>query len=355
MTDINSNKKSAFPAITVVACFVFSLASLSSVTAYTLEALKICAGQVIPSLFFFLVLTGTMLRIGLHTRIPVFISRPICRALGISSPSVAAFILGLLCGFPIGGKIAVDLYKRKDIEKAEAERLIAFSNNTGPAFTVAGIGTAILGSTHAGVMIYFLQIAAAVCVALFLRRSGGISQSKPRSVNYQSFSEALCEAIYDAASSCLSICGFIIFFYTAVGAVSSRLPFSGAKILFSSICEVSSGANAASALPTPFSFSAAAFSVGWSGISVHMQTRQFTSGTDLSMKKYYISKLFCGLFCGTGALLISNIITPSEPHDSLEAFSPQIPNEIGHYLLIFTVFLFSVGFVISKLEKNKKI
>ncbi len=352
MTAINSNEKTTFSALAVIAFFIISLSSLSSVTAFTAEALGICARQVVPSLFFFLVLSGTMLRTGLHTKIPVFISRPICRVLGISPPSVAAFVLGLLCGFPIGGKIAIDLYKRGDIDRTEAERLIAFSNNTGPAFTVAGIGTAILNSTRAGVMIYFLQVAAAVCVALFLRKSSNVSSTNTHTAQSQSFPESLCGAIYDAAGSCVSICGFIIFFYTAVGVVSARFPLREVRLIFSALCEVSSGTNAAAVLPAPFCFSLAAFSVGWSGISVHMQTRQFITGTDLSMKKYYISKMFCGLFCGVGAFFFGGTITT---HGSLEVFARKIPAEAGYFLIIFTVLLFSVGFVISKLEKRKKI
>ena len=350
MTDINSSKNQAVTAFFVIVFFSISLESLPSVTRYTLKAIEICADKVLPSLFFFIVLSGILLRTEAHAKIPAFIYRPVCRAFRISPPSVAAVILGMLCGFPIGGKIAVDLYKNQEIDRSEAERLIAFSNNTGPAFTVAGIGTGILGNTGAGLMIYFLQITSAFCVAFFLRKNGKISEKDLRSRPSQIFSQALCGSIYDAAWSCVSICGFIIFFYTSSGILSELFPVSEIKVLFSALLEVSSGAAAASCLPVPFSFSVAAFSVGWSGLSVHMQTEQFVSSTDLSMKKYYISKMFCGLFCGSSAFFLHKIIAV---YDTSEAATSKFPVGIGYFILVFIVLLFLLGFIISKLEKRK--
>lgn len=351
MAIINSSKKSTIIGLGIIAFFAMSISSLSSVTVYTSKAMEICARQVVPSLFFFLVLTGTILRMSLHTKIPSFISEPICRAFNISPSSVSAFVFGLLCGFPIGGKIAVDLLKRQEIDREEAERLIAFSNNTGPAFTIAAVGTAILGNTYAGVAIYFLQIISAVCVALFLRKDENSHKLNQYTIPSEPFFEALCGAIYDAAASCVSICGFIIFFYTAIGVVSDHFPIYEVKLLLSLLGEVSSGANAAASLPVPFSFSAAAFSVGWSGISVHMQTLRFVSDTDINMKKYYISKMFCGLFCGTGMFLLSNIITAYNN----QVIATQLPPGIGYFLMIFAILIIFIGFIISKLEKSKEI
>jgi len=349
---INSSKKTTVISLSVITFFVLSVSSLSSVTFYTVKAIGICSNQVIPSLFFFLVLTGTVLRMGLHTKIPSFIYRPFCRLFNISPPSVSAFIFGLLCGFPIGGKIATDLYKRHEIDREEAERLIAFSNNTGPAFTVAGVGTAMLGSTYAGIIIYFLQIISAVCVAFFLRKNEKKRKNNSYTSPSQNFSQALCDSIYDAASSCISICGFIVFFYTMIGIVSTRFSLYKLNLLLSVFCEVSSGATAAATLPIPFSFSAAAFSVGWSGISVHMQTLRFVNGTDINMKKYFIYKMFCGLFCGTAMLFLGNIIPL---YDKIQTFLFRPPLNIGYFLLIFAVIIIFIGFIISKLEKKKEI
>ena len=70
---------------------------------------------------------------------------------GINGNGASAFILGVLCGYPIGAKTAVDLYKNSYISKKEAENLICFSNNSGPLFIIGALGIGMLSSKSAGI------------------------------------------------------------------------------------------------------------------------------------------------------------------------------------------------------------
>lgn len=57
-------------------------------------------------------------------------------------PGSGAFALamGITSGYPVGAKVASDLYKDNLCSKIEAERLIAFTNSSGPLFVIGAIG-----------------------------------------------------------------------------------------------------------------------------------------------------------------------------------------------------------------------
>ena len=58
----------------------------------------------------------------------------------VPGESAIALILGTISGYPVGAKVVCNLKKEKIISKIEAERLIAYTNNSGPLFI---LGTSI--------------------------------------------------------------------------------------------------------------------------------------------------------------------------------------------------------------------
>ena len=59
---------------------------------------------------------------------------------------------------------AIALYENGQCSKTEAERLLAFCNNSGPAFILGVVGTGIFASSRAGLLLYLAHIAASLCV-----------------------------------------------------------------------------------------------------------------------------------------------------------------------------------------------
>ena len=87
----------------------------------------------LPTLLPFLILTGFLI----HTDGIEKIFSPFRifwnKGMGLSCSGAYAFVLGMLCGYPMGAKIASDLYQYGKISKREAEYLLTFSNNASPA------------------------------------------------------------------------------------------------------------------------------------------------------------------------------------------------------------------------------
>ncbi len=58
-----------------------------------------------------------------------------------------AFVMGIISGYPVGAKIVTEFKNNGECSKAEAERLLSFTNNSGPLFIIGTVGIAMFGNT----------------------------------------------------------------------------------------------------------------------------------------------------------------------------------------------------------------
>ena len=79
----------------------------------------------------------------------------------VPGESAIALILGNLSGYPVGAKLACSMLENKQCTKIEAERIIAFTNNSGPLFIVGTVGVS---------MFYSKEIGLALLASHFLRK-----------------------------------------------------------------------------------------------------------------------------------------------------------------------------------------
>ena len=63
---------------------------------------------------------------------------------GLSPAGAYVLILGLLCGYPMGAKLAHDLYIDQQISRREGEYLLTFSCNASPAFIISYLSGILL-------------------------------------------------------------------------------------------------------------------------------------------------------------------------------------------------------------------
>ena len=101
--------------------------------------LKLWANNVVPSLLPFLIATNLLS----HTNIINLISKKCNRIMrplfNVPGESAYAFIMGLISGYPVGAKIVTDLRKANLCSKDEGERMLCFTNNSGPLFIIGTV------------------------------------------------------------------------------------------------------------------------------------------------------------------------------------------------------------------------
>ena len=278
------------------------------ITIYAREGILLCFNAIIGSVFPFLLLTDIVVSMARFENIAIF--RYLFEKLfNINGYAISAFIIGAVCGFPLGVKVASDLYGSKAITKEECERLIGFSNNTGPAFVISGIGAALRGSLRDGVILYISMITAAIAVGIILGVGKTPSKTNIENSTYPQYS--FTKSVSSATHSTMNICGYIILFSVICGILTFPL---GKGMIYSfsvSFIEVSNAAKilaTASSLSESISLILTSFAISFSGISVHMQAKSFLYGTDISMNGYYKSKLIQGIISAVITAVIITII-----------------------------------------------
>ena len=133
-----SIKKYILPATFVL--FVIGLVTFSSSNlAAAKSGLKLWANNVVPSLFPFFIATNLLS----HTNIINYISKKCNKFMrpifNVPGESAYAFVLGLISGYPMGAKIVTDLRTNNNCTKDEGERMLCFTNNSGPLFIIGTV------------------------------------------------------------------------------------------------------------------------------------------------------------------------------------------------------------------------
>ena len=177
------------------------------------------------------------------------------------------------------------------VTKEECERLICFSNNTGPAFIVFAIGAAMRKSLKEGLVLYLSMLISSLLVGILL----GIGKEpsiKKRTVTNTKFS--LVDSVKSAGLNTLYICSFITFFSVLLGMLEKFLP-KRIYLLAVPFLEVGNASKilADICLSPTYSLMLTSFAISFSGISVFLQAKSFLP-KEISVKKYTPAKFMQG-------------------------------------------------------------
>lgn len=103
---------------------------------YAYEGLYQWAAKMVPTLFPFMMISSIMVYSGADLELGSMLSRILKKIYKYSSFGLYAIFMGFFCGFPMGAKVVSELYDNDKISKSEANTLLAFCNNIGPAYFV---------------------------------------------------------------------------------------------------------------------------------------------------------------------------------------------------------------------------
>ena len=242
------------------------------------DALALCARSVIPALFPFFVAVSCFTSLGLARETGRLLAPLAAPLLGCSGTGAAAFLLGLLGGYPVGGRTAAELYRSGAVDRAEAMHLLSFCNNCGPAFVVGVAGIGCFGSRRAGLWLYAIHVLSALLAAR-LHRPSAPERLPPEPAPPRPFAAALTDAVDRGARTMLTVCGFVVFFSVLTGVIAAAAgPLPPVLLGFA---ELTGGILRLT--PDRAGFTAAAALLSWGGLCVHAQTAAALQDTDLSL------------------------------------------------------------------------
>ena len=293
--------------------------------------LRLCGNVIVPSLFPFFVLSSLVVELGFAQYLgralePVM--RPLFRVGGSCASAVA---LGFVGGYPVGARTAIQLYQQGLCTRTEAQRLLAFCNNSGPAFILGVVGTGVFASSRAGLLLYLVHALASVAVGLLFRfwpgdETGTVPAAPAPRIRTVRFSLAFTRAVRGALSSTLNICAFVVLFTVVIrllfhtgvlsglaGGLSALLGVERRWVesLLTGFLEISSGVTSLSGTGALAGrMSMAAFILGWAGVSVHCQVLAFLGDSGLSPRTYVLGKLLHGALSAGGMWLLAGAVLP---------------------------------------------
>lgn len=287
-------KRSVLYLSVVFLMLTITIFSKSSVNAAK-DALKLCAENIIPSLFPFFVLSQFLVNTGFAHIFGKFLSPVMRPVFKVSGAGGIAFFIGIISGYPSGAKTISDLYRSGILQKEEAEILLPYCNNSGPLFIIGAVGLGMLKNIQAGIFLYIIHIISAITVGIIFRFISS-SQTKRRAnikaAYNQNFGSAFSTSVKDSVSSILSVCGFVVFFSSVIAPFITHLENNLSSNILMGIAEVTGGISAlANNYNLSISLPIISALLGFGGICVLLQVTGIVKAESLSVKHYIYGKL----------------------------------------------------------------
>ena len=324
--------RAALPALALAAAFAALLRFPQEVSAAVTEGLRLSVSVLIPSLFPFFICVNLTSALGLTGVLARVFAPVMRRVFHVSGAGCTAVLCGAAGGYPSGAQCVAALYREGQLSRAEAEYLLLFCNNAGPAFLFGAVGT-VLGIGMTGcLLLWGIHLLSALVIGLVNRPKEAPNAVLPP-VQRANASGAVVEAVRSAGQAVLQITMFV----AAFSVLARLLTMAAAHILPDGVCtvltgmlELSGGIAALANLPIAlrWKLALASFFLGFGGLCVWMQTQAVLAPAGLSGCGMLLAKLAQGLL----AALITFFLAPLLP-ETVTASAGMLPGAFAAGLL----------------------
>lgn len=286
------------------------------------NGLVLWANSIVPSLFPFFVATELLS----HTNFAYYLGKilnkfmkPIFNVRGEGS---FAFIMGIISGYPIGAKIAANFRQNGICSKEECERLLSFTNNSGPLFIIGTVGITMFRNSIIGFLLLLSHLLASITVGFIFRfwKYDKKSEIQNKSFHFNcndnitlsNLGGIIGNSITNSINTILMIGGFVVLFSVIISILKNsnllivisncvqpvfslfHIPEKFNIGFISGIIELTNGLNIICNLPEKqlsVNIVIASFLLGFGGFSILLQVWSVIAKTDLSIKPYILGKI----------------------------------------------------------------
>lgn len=289
-----------FTLILVAFITLFSFFNMFQIVTLSNNVIKIVINNLLPSLLPFMILISLCLLLGLLNFFSYIIQwffKPLFKLSPIMS---SIYFISFFCGYPTNVKMIKEAYELKYINLQELQHLLSIASFASISFIFVSLNLEI------PLVIYICHLIPSIIKALcyrqhysFLSLQEAIAKIKQPHLN---FVDALKKSILSSCYAFIFILGYMLVFQFIGYAISHFIndsfindSFINAVIL--GILEFSSGSLGLLQFEhTPLVYSLICFNLSFSGLSVMMQTDNLLDGIDYSFKKYFLARLYHGIF-----------------------------------------------------------
>ncbi len=330
---IKRNILSIFLVVFTICLVIFSNSNLEAAK----SGLSLWANSVVPSLLPFFIATELLSYTNVISIIGRYLNKIMRPIFNVPGEGAFPFIMGIISGYPTGAKIVSNLKEQGICSDIEAERLLAFTNNSGPLFILGTVGVSLFGNTTIGFLLLFTHILACITVGIlfrFWKKNSAehfecfctTSDSKSKALlKLSNLGEIIASSIKSSISTIVLIGGFVVLFSVILSILdksnilatlsnffSPLLNSSFSSGLIKGFIELTNGVKSIALIPyknISLNIILCAFLLGFGGISVLLQVFSITSKAKISILPYFVGKLLQGIFAAVYTyLIISNFV-----------------------------------------------
>ena len=257
--------------------------------AFALNGLNLWFGSMIPALLPFMILSGTMVRMGMTEGFTALVYPVLNPLFRISRNACYVIVMGFMCGFPMGAKCIDDLYSRNMLTLSEAKWLLAFCNNIGPVYFTS-FALPLIGCKNLWPCVidmyglpFLYGFILRYTIYRFPQKEINNSLNKPN--HGVGPLEALNESVAASLQSILSLGGYMVLFNLLM--LLPKLFVENYAIYLAPILEITGGLKLLDNRMPLYSLIVLPFG----GVSCIAQTYSCIAKTDLTIGPYIIHKL----------------------------------------------------------------
>ncbi|MHA7964569.1 sporulation integral membrane protein YlbJ [Paenibacillus sp. CAU 1782] len=341
---------------------VFPEAALQS----SLRGLSIWWQVLFPALFPFFVISELLLGLGIvhfFGRLLDPLMRPLFRLPGIGGFVVA---MGYISGYPVGARLTAQLWEQRLINRAEGERLVAFTTTSDPIFLIGAVSVGFFHQAALAPVLAAAHYGGGLVIGLLMRFHASKDGSSPSSavkiaeggrppsggrvyggrlksaframhdarlLDGRNFGQLLQESIQSALRLMIVVGGLVVFFSVVMEMLNhaglleglsnvlrllfdlAGMPAQLADAVVFGLFEVTLGARAAGGAGSGASSlmhqaAIAAWVLSWGGLSVHAQIASLLSRTQVRYTPLLMARLLHGFIAMGLVYLLWGVLGP---------------------------------------------
>ncbi len=291
----------------------------------TISGLKLFFNSVLPGLFPFMLLTKLLTELGIAFKVSSKLGKISNKVFGTPGVSFFAFFMSIISGYPIGAKIISDLYEKHLISSSDAKKMSVFCTTSGPIFIIGAVGTIMLNSYKAGIVLYLSHIFSSIFLGFFynlLTRKKTSTQTITTNRTFltnQKQDNLLTYCLTQTINNLFVVGAYITTFFLItellenIGVISSltfcinkilailHLPNTYTKGVLFGLLEITRGAKELSLISSNASLVLISGLLSFSGLSIIFQSMAFLKTTQIKMHEFVFFKfmhmLLSMIFC----------------------------------------------------------
>lgn len=317
------------------------------------KGIKLCLNSLLPSLFPFMFLSGVIINLTTAAKTPKILNLISKSVFSLSGVSLIIIAFSLVGGYPVGASLVKKAFENGKITASEGKRMLLFCINPGPAFVISTVGSIMLGSKKAGVILYLSSLISSLILGVISRLFEDDDDLREYS-DFEKEKFSVSSAVNDAANSTihsmLNICAWVIFF-SCLGALVEIMPISeNGKVFIKIVSEVTNGCVVAlENFPLPIVCAV----IGFGGFCVHLQIMSAIIKLRLKLKYFYTFRLLAAALNCVVSMILFEMFPVANQTVALGSKPQYVNDEISVFvcaglMLMCGLFVLGDSYVIKR-------